>query len=146
MFQNPYMELFLTFIHQVWSFGAGLDRGFARRGHSFLLTIHVELSKSQHYAPSPFTPAICPSHTLQLCRQGRVTNRGERGKRKAKKWERRNEQLCIFDWTMLRELVTCSALPFIYSFIYYHTTAESLYILIDYKTQTYIHADHGHDL
>ncbi len=45
---------------------AGLDRGFAQRGHSYLLTNHAELSKSHHIC-SPFTPAICPSHTLQLC-------------------------------------------------------------------------------
>ncbi len=65
MFQNAY-----AIISHIYTSGlvirAGLDRGFALRGHSYLLTNHAELSKSQHIC-SPFTPAICPSHTLQLC-------------------------------------------------------------------------------
>ncbi len=122
---------------------AGLDSGFALRGHSYLLTNHAELSKSQHIC-SPFTPAICPSHTLQLCcvcvwcvgmriSQGRVTKREERDERKAKRWEEKRAimQMWLNDVAVPRATVISSAL----SFIYYHTTAGTVYILIDCKSQ-----------
>lgn len=112
-----------------------LGRGFTRQGHSNLLTIHAEHPKSQHIC-FPFTPAICPSHTLQLCCVfARETDKGgwqskwkeEKGK-KSERGEKSNyvnviERRCrsAAHWVT----VTGSALPF----IHYHTTCERLYIL-----------------
>ncbi len=65
--------------------------------------------------------------------QGRVTKREERDERKAKRWEEKRAimQMWLNDVAVPRATVISSAL----SFIYYHTTAETVYILIDCKSQ-----------
>ncbi len=136
------MQLFLTFIRQVWSFGQVWTADLLWEVTAICWRIMLSFPRANTYAPLSHQLSVHLTHcSCAVCvwcdgmriSQGRVTKREERDERKAKRWEEKRAimQMWLNDVAVPRATVISSAL----SFIYYHTTAETVYILIDCKSQ-----------
>lgn len=152
MFQNAYMQLFLTFIHQVWSFGQVWTEDLLREVTAICWRITLSFQRATTYAPLSHQLSVhlthCSCAVCVVCWHENQSREGD--KAGGRRWEKgkkvREEKRAIMHMWLNDVAVPWATVTSALSFIYYHTTAESLYILIDCKTQTHIHTDHGHDL
>lgn len=108
------VQLFLTFIHQVWSFGQVWTEDLHGEVTAICWRFTLSFQRANTYAPLSHQLSVhlthCSCAVCVVCWHETQTREGDKAKEirreKGKKRERRKEQLCICDWTTLlfREL------------------------------------------